>query len=111
MYPAPALRMNAAPCSCRRAQPSAAGSRFVRSPFDSRDQIPNRPCGIFDASRHCWRAAHGAVELDEVVIRIMQTDRSAKVFKLFREGVCEATQPATVHPQGVILFLDVARRD
>ena len=47
------------------------------------------------------------MSLDKIVIREIQRNRSLKVFKLFAESVCQAGEAAAVHPQRVILFLNV----
>src|SRR5687768_9053852 len=97
-----ALKQSAGPCKSTPAQSIALGSRCVRSRFDPRDQIAHSPRGIFNASGHRWRASHCAIELHEVVIGVMQGDRSAEVLKLFRESIGEATQATAVHSQRVI---------
>ncbi len=45
--------------------------------------------------------------LAEIVIRNVQRDRCLKVFNFFAECVCQPSEPAAVHPQRVILFLNV----
>jgi hypothetical protein len=41
----------------------------------------------------------------------VECNRSFEVFQLFAESVRESAQPAAMHPQSVILFLNVARGD
>ena len=49
--------------------------------------------------------------LHEVVIAVMERDSSFEVFQLFAESIRKTAQSAAVHPQGMILFLNVARGD
>jgi hypothetical protein len=64
---------------------------------------------LFDASGHCRGHFQGPVCFHKVVIREVQGNRSFKVFKLFTECVRETGKPAAMHPQGVILLLNVRR--
>ena len=66
---------------------------------------------VFNASGHCRSHSQCPMSLDEIVIREIQRDRSLKVFKLFAECVRQSCEPAAVHPQCVILFLDMRRGD
>ena len=45
----------------------------------------------------------------EVVIAKVERNRSLKVFQLFAESVCEASEATAVHAEGVILLFNVRR--
>ena len=64
---------------------------------------------VFDASGHRWCHSDCLVRFHKVVIREIQSDRSLKVFKFFAECIRETGQAAAMHPQSVVLFLDVGR--
>ena len=73
------------------------------------NQIRNGPLALLNARFHRGSATNRAVNLAEIVIREMEGNRSLKVFQLLAECVREASQPAAVHPQGVILLFNVRR--
>ena len=51
------------------------------------------------------------MRFDEIVIPIVEGNRSFEVFELLAESVRETAQAAAVHSQSMILFLNVTRRD
>src|SRR5437016_4668200 len=65
----------------------------------------------FDSCGHCRGHSQRTMRLAEVVIREVERDRSFKVLKLLAESVCQASKTAAVHPERVILLLDVAGCD
>ena len=62
---------------------------------------------LFNTSRHRRSHSQCAMSLDEIVIREIQGNRSLKVFKLFAESIGWSGEPSAVHPQCVILLLDM----
>jgi hypothetical protein len=104
--------------SAKTRRASRDNARAVQLPdelqrlLDSRlyhpDQIANSPRGICDACGHCWRATNGTVEFHEVVIPVMECDRCLEVFKLLGERIRQPAQAAAMHPQRMILLLDIA---
>ena len=77
----------------------------------SLNQFRHRPRARFNASRSCGRHADRAVCFAEVVISEVERDRSLKVFNLLAERVGQAGERAAVHPQSMILLLNVTGRD
>src|SRR5205807_335592 len=65
----------------------------------------------FDSCGHCRGHSQRTMRLAEVVIREVERDRSFKVFKLLAESVGQPCESAAVHPERVILLLDVAGCD
>jgi hypothetical protein len=65
----------------------------------------------FDTGSHGRGHPQRIMSLAEVVIREIERHRSLKVLKLFAESVREAGEPSAVHPQRVVLLLNVAGRD
>src|SRR5439155_21849130 len=59
----------------------------------------------------CRSHSQRTMRLAEVVIREVERDRSFKVLKLLAESVCQASKASAVHPERVILLLDVAGCD
>ena len=51
------------------------------------------------------------MSLAEIVICEIEGNRSIKVFNLFAESVRQTREAAAMHPQCVILFFDVRRRN
>lgn len=51
------------------------------------------------------------MDLAEIVIGHVQGNGGFEVFKLLAESVCEPGETAAMHPQGVVLLLDVGRAD
>ena len=62
---------------------------------------------FFNTSRHCGRHSQGDMRLAEVVMREIQSNHSFKVFKLFSESIDQPRETATMHPQSVVLLLDM----
>jgi hypothetical protein len=73
------------------------------------NQFRNRPLVLFNASSLRWRHPNRKVRFAEVVIREIERDRSTKVVQLLAECVGEPGQPTAVHPQYVVLLLDMGR--
>ena len=63
-----------------------------------------------DARRHRRSHSQRVVRLAEVIVSEVQGDRTLKVLELFAERVGQTSQATAVHPQRVVLLLDVARR-
>jgi hypothetical protein len=62
---------------------------------------------LFDASGHRRSHPQAAMSFHKVLIRKIQRNRSFKIFNLFAECVCQASETAAVHPQRVILLFNV----
>src|SRR5262245_45044893 len=73
------------------------------------DKLRDLPCALLNARLLRRRATQGSVRLDEVVIREIEIHRSTKIREFFAEGIGQAGQAAAVHPQGMVLLLNVAR--
>lgn len=51
------------------------------------------------------------MHLNEIVVGVVKRDRRLEVLHLLGKGVRESGHPAAVHPQGMVLFFNVARGD
>jgi hypothetical protein len=71
------------------------------------NQFRNGPLTRFDTRLHRRGASNRAMNLAEVVISEVHRHCSFKIYQLFAEGVGQASKPAAVHSDGVILLLDV----
>jgi hypothetical protein len=45
------------------------------------------------------------MDATKVIVHVAQGDRWSVIFKLFREGVCQPSKAAGLHPQGEVLPL------
>ena len=92
-------------CGASRIRAASKGCLFATA-FH---QFRNRPLIGFDARRLGGSHPNPKVRFAEVVIREIERDRSTKVFQLLAECVGKPGKPAAVHPQCVVLLLNVRR--
>ncbi len=82
----PARNGHAAPCSDALLLLRLLPLQCARSRFNHRDKIADCPECVGNASRHCEGTSNRNVGLHEIVIGIVECDRSFEVFQLL--GKC-----------------------
>ena len=70
-------------------------------------QFRDRPLALFNPGFHRRGATNRQVHFAEIVIRKVERDRRLEVLELLAESVGQPRQPAAVHPQRVVLLLNV----
>lgn len=72
-------------------------------------EVGNLELRLFDSSLHGRRASDRSVDLAEIVVGVVKSNRCIKVLPLLGKRIGQTAQTAAVHANGVILLFDIGR--